>query len=246
MKVLFMGGGQAAQEVLDWTIAQSHIEIVGVIGDEEVQKCACAHNCRIMELDEAYQELHESSEWTDLAISFLYWRILKAPIIDVPKYGCINFHPAPLPDYKGRAGCSFAILDQLTEWGCTAHYVDAGIDTGKIIDVERFSFDWHTETGASLKRKTAEMQKNQYKKIMSNVLACGILHAEKQMQNRGRYISKKEMLDAMEIHVGKDNIDAKIQAFWFPPHEGAYLTIQGKRFFPVNRVVLEQIKEKWA
>ena len=34
----------------------------------------------------------------DLAVSYLYWRKIRKPLIEGPNYGCINFHPAILPD----------------------------------------------------------------------------------------------------------------------------------------------------
>jgi methionyl-tRNA formyltransferase len=38
-----------------------------------------------------------------------------------------------LPEYKGIAGSSYAILHDYKEWGVTAHYMDEGVDTGDII-----------------------------------------------------------------------------------------------------------------
>ena len=47
----------------------------------------------------------------------------------------------------------------------------------------------------------------------------------------------------MKINPETDDVDAKIQAFWFPPHEGAYVEIGEKRYTLVNEVVLNSISE---
>ena len=241
---MFMGSTQDASDMLGWTCEQQGIQIAAVVGDPPLQERARTLGLTVLTLEEVYEKFHAAPDWCDLVISYLYWRILKSPIIDAPRYGCINFHPAPLPDYKGRGGCSFAILHQLTKWGCTAHYIDSGIDTGNIIDVRWFPFRWQDETGISLKKKTGEEQKVQYKEVFAQVVKMGVLPAERQVADTGRYISKQEMLEAMRIRPEKDNIDAKIQAFWFPPHDGAFIELNGKRYTLVNEVVLKQEAEK--
>ncbi len=52
--------------------------------------------------------------------------------------GCLNFHPAPLPDFRGLGGYNVAILEGLPEWGVSSHFVDEHFDTGDLVDVERF------------------------------------------------------------------------------------------------------------
>lgn len=244
MKILFMGGSADAPKALNWTALQPEATIVGVVGDKNLKECAENNLYPFYSLEEAGEKIGKDPDWAELVISFLYWRILKHPVIDVPRYGCINFHPAPLPEYRGRAGCSFAILDKLSEWGCTAHYVNEGIDTGDIIEVVRFPFDWHQETGLSLKQKTFAVQRKLYKEVLTKVFQEGRVACTPQRADKGRYISTQDMLAAMKISEG-DDIDAKIQAFWFPPHEGAYIELSdGQRYTLVNKVVLEQCNKK--
>src|SRR3989339_646847 len=90
----------------------------------------------------------------DLVVSYLYWRRIKQPLIDLPRYGCINFHPAPLPDYKGRAGYNTAILDGRKKYGVSAHYItDERFDAGPIIKVTEFPID-ENENAYTLEEKS--------------------------------------------------------------------------------------------
>ena len=45
----------------------------------------------------------------------------------------INIHPALLPSFKGLHGQRQALEYGVKIAGCTVHYVDEGMDTGKII-----------------------------------------------------------------------------------------------------------------
>ncbi len=243
MDIIFLGEGPDAQEMLEWTYNSigNTSRIIGVSGDDSVQKYANSVHIQVYSLKEI-QSKCQNSMHVDLVLSFLYGKIIKKELIRCTTYGCINFHPAPLPDYKGRAGCSFAILDHLSQWGCTAHFIDEGIDTGPIIDVKKFAFDWRMETGYSLKKKTTRVLKELFKETVSTILQNKRINSYCQQMGVGKYISKDDMLAAMEIHEG-DDIDAKIQAFWYPPHDGAYLLLNGTKYTLINRVVLEQLQE---
>ena len=71
-------------------------------------------------------------------LSFLFWKRLRAPLIELGRIGCLNFHPAPLPDMRGMGGFNVAILEGFAEWGVSGHFVDADFDTGDLVRVDRF------------------------------------------------------------------------------------------------------------
>lgn len=60
-------------------------------------------------------------------------QIFKEDLIRLPKIGCINKHAALLPKYRGVWPIFWAMLDDEKEAGLTIHWIDVGIDTGKII-----------------------------------------------------------------------------------------------------------------
>jgi methionyl-tRNA formyltransferase len=61
-------------------------------------------------------------------------RLLSAELLGVPSRGVIGFHASLLPRYRGRAPVNWAILRGETVTGNTMMYLDAGTDTGDIID----------------------------------------------------------------------------------------------------------------
>jgi phosphoribosylglycinamide formyltransferase-1 len=60
-------------------------------------------------------------------------KILKKELIDAYPNRLINFHPAILPAFKGLMAINQALDYGTAFLGNTAHYIDEGIDTGKII-----------------------------------------------------------------------------------------------------------------
>jgi methionyl-tRNA formyltransferase len=145
-------------------------------------------------METAAKNIAADCEYVDLVISYLFWKKIKEPFITTPKFGCINFHPALLPEWKGLAGYNVAILYKLKEWGVSAHYVDQGIDTGKIIRVYKFSFDYRYETAKSLEGKTQQIQCDLYKSVLTDIIN-GTIDNNNLLPNVGdTYISKKNAL----------------------------------------------------
>jgi phosphoribosylglycinamide formyltransferase, formyltetrahydrofolate-dependent len=83
------------------------------------------------------QEVH-----TDLIVLAGYMNILSAELIEAYQNRIINIHPALIPKYCGRGfygkRVHRAVLEgQESESGATVHFVDEGVDTGKIIIQEK-------------------------------------------------------------------------------------------------------------
>lgn len=53
----------------------------------------------------------------------------------------VNFHPSPLPMGRGPYPLFQAILEQVPEWGVTAHALTPSFDTGPIVAQDLFSLD---------------------------------------------------------------------------------------------------------
>lgn len=60
--------------------------------------------------------------------------LIKGPLLKLGKYGIVNLHGGLSPHYRG-ADCTFWALynGQPDQVGCTLHFINEGIDTGKLI-----------------------------------------------------------------------------------------------------------------
>jgi methionyl-tRNA formyltransferase len=70
-------------------------------------------------------------------IAFVTPEIVPKSILAGLGYGAFNFHPGP-PSYPGWAPAHFALYDQATEFGVTAHVMIEQVDAGPIVDVALF------------------------------------------------------------------------------------------------------------
>ncbi len=69
----------------------------------------------------------------DLIISVAAPVIFKKDIIQLPKYGCINIHHAPLPKYRGMMPNFWQMYHNEKSVGMTIHEINPKIDDGRII-----------------------------------------------------------------------------------------------------------------
>jgi methionyl-tRNA formyltransferase len=69
----------------------------------------------------------------DAIIVVGYGRILPPWMIDLPPLGNINLHASLLPKYRGAAPIQWAIASGETVTGVTTMRIDAGLDTGDIL-----------------------------------------------------------------------------------------------------------------
>ena len=243
-KILFMGRKYVSAEILKVLHNNNKVKVVGVLTDSHLKnsptaKVANELGYKLYEFESARNAIKNNEITFDLGVSVLYWKKLDDIFLSVPKKNIINFHPALLPKYKGCAGYNMAILDSLSEWGISAHYVDNEIDTGAIIEVLKFNFLAEYETAQTLEKLTMSFMYNFVVEIINKAVSkSGLLDTSPNIG--GNYISRNEM-NLMKKVVEGDDIDKKIRAFWFPPYQGAYKLINGKKYTLINDFVLKQL-----
>ena len=177
----------------------------------------------------------------DVAISFLYPRLIREPLISGPARGCLNFHPAPLPDMRGVGGYNVAILEGFGEWGVSAHFVDERFDTGDLVEVRRFPIDPESETAWSLDLRSQEDLLDVFRGVVATLVSGGELPREP--QGEGRYVSRRD-LDGMRRtppEASSEEIERRIRAFWYPPWPGATIERDGRSYTLVDEARLAEV-----
>ncbi len=69
----------------------------------------------------------------DLFVVVAYGHKLTEKILKIPLNGAINIHPSLLPKYRGSAPVQWAIINMEKKTGVTTMFMDAGLDTGDIL-----------------------------------------------------------------------------------------------------------------
>ncbi len=138
-------------------------------------------------------------EQPDLVVSVRYRRILREDAIRVPRLGVLNIHSGPLPDYRGVMATFWAMLNGEREIGTTIHWiVDAGIDTGPIIDVLRQPVDYQRSYLANVIGLYSEACKQLASRIR-DIANAQILHSDAQTDG-GAYFSMPQQADINAFH----------------------------------------------
>jgi methionyl-tRNA formyltransferase len=102
-------------------------------------------SCEVVYSDTENRPVEKFPDY-DLGLAFLYGHRIPASEFDGRKRW-INFHSAPLPEFGGRNIAFHAIMQGATHFGATIHYMDAGLDSGDLIEVRRFPIKPHYTAG---------------------------------------------------------------------------------------------------
>jgi methionyl-tRNA formyltransferase len=257
MKVLFMGRKPAASLALRHLV-DTGAEVVAVVAPQHPVESSTATFWRpllretarelgipVLRDEEVYRALEgggllpggQGLAGVDLVVSFLFWKRIRKPLLDLPRVGCFNFHPAPLPGFRGRRGYNFAILEGEAEYGASCHWVSERFDEGELVEVRRFPIA-PLETAYSLEQKTMRVLLEMFEDFVAKV-ASGA-EVPRLPQCLGRSASRAEMLAAMKVDLSEDPevLGRRVRAFWYPPHHGAYVEVAGKRYTLVDEGTL--------
>ena len=91
-----------------------------------------------------------------LVLSIMNPYIIPEDVIDHANLTIVNVHHALLPGHRGRNAQSWALYYNEAETGITWHFVDKGIDTGKIIKCYPIKIN-ATDTSISLLKKQNDL-----------------------------------------------------------------------------------------
>ncbi|PIE12983.1 MAG: peptide synthetase [Rhodobacterales bacterium] len=91
----------------------------------------------------------------DWLLSIANLDMLPAAVLDLPRRGAVNFHDGPLPRYAGLNAPVWAIIAGEATHGITWHMMEAGADTGAIIEQVMFDIS-DTDTALTLNTKAYE------------------------------------------------------------------------------------------
>lgn len=94
--------------------------------------------------------------------------ILKKPLLEIPRIGCVNMHSSLLPRHRGPNPFCAAILAGEEETGVTFHVIDEGIDTGDILDQTAFPVG-ERATAYEVYLHACEMARGRVTEVMNRI-----------------------------------------------------------------------------
>ncbi len=161
----------------------------------------------------------------DVMIVAAYGLILPQWVLDTPRLGCLNIHASLLPRWRGAAPIHRAIEAGDTQTGITIMQMDAGLDTGDMLLVEKLPITAQ-DTTTSLHDKLAETGGRLIVQALE-LAACGSLTRTPQPSDGITYAAKIEKSEsAVDWTLGAAQIERKIRAF--QPSPGCTAVLRGE------------------
>lgn len=140
---------------------------------------------------------------------------------------CINVHFSVLPAYRGAAPVERALMDGCTETGVTIMQMDAGLDTGPIIDIGRIDVGIEEDAGSVLER-LAVLGGALLSEVLET-LASGPLESTPQPAEGVSLAAKIGEADiAVDFADDAQVVANRVRAL--SPHIGAAFMLDGQRF----------------
>ena len=165
-----------------------------------------------------------------------YGRIIPQWMIDLPPLGNINLHSSLLPKYRGAAPVQWAIACGETVTGVTTMRIDAGLDTGDMLQQRELAIG-DDDTAETLSPKLAALGADLMVETLQG-LEKGTVFP--QPQNHGNAslapILRKE--DG-QIDFGLSATEILNRLRGFQPWPGAYTTFRGKQLVVRRAKVVE-------
>ncbi|RQM37869.1 methionyl-tRNA formyltransferase [Erwinia psidii] len=171
LNIIFAGTPDFAARHLDALLSSSH-NVVGVFTQPDrpagrgnkltsspVKQLAEQHNIPVFQpkslRPEENQQLIARLN-ADVMVVVAYGLILPAPVLAMPRLGCINVHGSLLPKWRGAAPIQRSLWAGDSETGVTIMQMDVGLDTGDMLHKLACPIE-PEDTSASLYNKLARL-----------------------------------------------------------------------------------------
>ena len=238
MRLAFMGTPDFAVPTLDALVAAGH-DVVAVYSQpprpagrgkglrlSPVHQAAEAAGIAVrtpLSLRDPAAQADFAALGLDAAIVAAYGLILPVPILEAPRFGCLNVHASLLPRWRGAAPIQRAILAGDARTGVTIMQMERGLDTGPMLAVRETEID-----GKTAGQLTAELAG------IGGALMCETLGRLSdidpviQPEDGVTYAAKIDKAEA-KLDFTRDAAGVERQIRAFNPAPGAYFELQGER-----------------
>ena len=178
----------------------------------------------------------------EIIVVAAFGQIIPQQMLDIPPRGCINVHGSLLPRWRGAAPMQYALMAGDRETGVTTMMMDAGLDTGDIL--QQTSLDLTAvENLGDLEAKLAEVGANL---LMQTLEAIEQDHCPRIPQDPSLVTLAPSLPPEVgELDWTRPAAELHNLVRGVTPKPGAFLFVQGKRL-KVWRTEVVEVQEAEA
>ena len=154
-----------------------------------------------------------------------FGQILRDAVLDARP--CVNVHFSLLPAYRGAAPVERALMDGVEETGVTIMRMDAGLDTGPMLAVERTPIDPAEDAGALVAR-LSEMGGPLLARVLTDMEEGRAV--ETPQPTEGVSLAPKITADDRPLDLGRTAAELARRVRALSPHIGATCRIGGEPY----------------
>lgn len=162
----------------------------------------------------------------DVLVVVAYGLILPKAVLDMPRFGCLNIHASLLPRWRGAAPIHRAIEAGDHETGVCIMQMDAGLDTGAVVDESRLTIT-ASDTTASLHDRLAALGAERIVQVLTKLATGETLASFAQPAEGITYAHKLEKQESLlDLTRPAQLLDRQIRAY--NPFPGAMVQLDGQ------------------
>jgi len=156
----------------------------------------------------------------DYIISYLSPWVVPPQVLQCAERAAINFHPGP-PEYPGIGCTNFALYDGVKTYGVTCHTMDPKVDSGAIIQVDRFPV-YPKDTVLSLTNRCYAHIAVMFYELADLLLRrVPLSHAGEQWTRRPFLRRELDELCSLQPGMSEAEVSRRVRATTFPGYPGA-------------------------
>jgi len=152
--------------------------------------------------------------------------ILPKILIEKANIAAINFHPGP-PEYPGSGCINFALYDEVSQYGVTAHIMNELVDNGQILEVRNFPVTSSDNLSSVLARTHSELL-NLCADFISGIYSQGEIFIKdkitksetKEWNGKARHSRELDALQRISVDISEKELKRIIRATYikeYPP-----------------------------
>lgn len=162
----------------------------------------------------------------DYVFCFGWSQLLRAEFLSIPRRGTIGYHPAALPENRGRHPIIWAIVLGLEETASTFFMISEGVDSGPIISQETVPIS-QREDAASLYEKLVTVAARQLEQLVPLLEKNSLNLVDQDIHGSSYWRKRSERDGEIDWRMAASTINRTVRGL-AKPYVGAHFFYEGK------------------